>query len=96
MRRHRLLLPDGHWPVLVQRIDPAAHTMDVELVTLTGPSGARITGVDPVVRTMTVAAAGTGGLAALADRPARGPCLLTVVRGRVTAVYQIARPQPVE
>jgi hypothetical protein len=92
MVRHRLVLPDGHWPVLVRRVDPVAHTVAVDLITLSGPPSPRITGADPVMRTMTVAGPVAGGLAALAAGPASGPYLLTVRHGRITGIHEIARP----
>lgn len=84
MARHRIILPDGDWPVLITDSDPSAATVSFILIAFSGPPELRLTETDPAVRTMTVAAPAPA-------RPGPGPYLLTARHGRITAVKAITR-----
>jgi hypothetical protein len=84
MERHRIILPDGDWPVLITGSDPAAATVSFVVIAFSGPPEFRITRSDPAVRTMTVTPAPPA-------RPGPGPYLLTARHGRIIALREITR-----
>jgi hypothetical protein len=81
MTRHRVVLPDGDWPVLIDRADPVAGTVTFTRIALSGPPPFHLTPTDPAVRTMTATVPGG----------APGPYLITTRRGRIVALHRIAR-----
>jgi hypothetical protein len=82
MQRHRLILPDGDWTVLITHSDRAAVSFVV--IAFSGAPQSPFINTDPAVRTMTVTSA-------VRERRPPGPCLLTARHGRITALKAISR-----